>query len=668
MPKADQVLLRSKPNIDDAVDVIYQIEWPALVTETNGRWLYIKDDGGYTVSPNKRVRGWVRADDIVMLDQAQTKYARQLEDDNPKGVYYWLSGIYWESQGVSDVAIADYQQAEAERLGIDDVEIRLGRLLAASYFDALKAKRAVPGSDEENWEDHFTQAWKIQPRRPQLYLDWGVALCQAGQAAAAEGMPGGPPGAEPVAPPPVGKQTDDSMPAPARLAAFAVDPASEPASPNNTDRDAERDQHVKDLYGRALKSFAAARTLAPGWWAVPLAQAQCILDLCTITDDGIRKYDPRTEGLAMEIVKPYLSAPASPLPALSPAGRSSPGLSVAAATLTPGAAPVASATRSAFAVLWNKATGGTVRRFDGHTDRITSVAVWQDPKAKGALKVVTASRDGKVRLWIYPSPDGQQTANGDPQAVFSPCGAQISAVAFSSDGNQLLTGCQNGSVMRWNVEDPTKPVQTLKFPAHKRNVSAVAFAPDDKGMLTGSWDATAKLWDANGTCQTIYSGHSLPVTSVAMVRITAPAAPPAKPTDDNSKPAKPDTAAPGTKPDGPPGGKSLDSAAPSKPADKTADGNTDAAPPNQAAAAGGKAHNDGGAAGSKSGDSGGVVSQSYVLTGSYDYTARLWNTADGSLQANLTGHCGPISALAFGNKQGTSMLTGSFDQTARVWT
>ena len=61
-------------------------------------------------------------------------------------------------------------------------------------------------------------------------------------------------------------------------------------------------------------------------------------------------------------------------------------------------------------------------------------------------------------------------------------------------------------------------------------------------------------------------------------------------------------------------------------------------------------------------------SQIMVMTGSFDYSARIWNGADGSLTANLKGHCGPVSALAFAGTNGEEVLTGSHDETARLWT
>ena len=48
------------------------------------------------------------------------------------------------------------------------------------------------------------------------------------------------------------------------------------------------------------------------------------------------------------------------------------------------------------------------------------------------------------------------------------------------------------------------------------SVTSVAFSPDGQRVLTGSNDDTARLWDANsGNLLRIFSGHTDVVTSVA---------------------------------------------------------------------------------------------------------------------------------------------------------
>jgi WD40 repeat protein len=55
-----------------------------------------------------------------------------------------------------------------------------------------------------------------------------------------------------------------------------------------------------------------------------------------------------------------------------------------------------------------------------------------------------------------------------------------------------------------------------------------------------------------------------------------------------------------------------------------------------------------------------------VLTGSMDWTARMWDVATGKLLGMPLQHRGPVVAVAF-SPDGKSILTGSRDETARVW-
>jgi WD40 repeat protein len=55
-----------------------------------------------------------------------------------------------------------------------------------------------------------------------------------------------------------------------------------------------------------------------------------------------------------------------------------------------------------------------------------------------------------------------------------------------------------------------------------------------------------------------------------------------------------------------------------------------------------------------------------LATGSYDYTAKLWDTATGELRTTLTGHTGHVVSVAF-SPDGRTLATGSYDRTAKLW-
>ncbi|MGK7949941.1 MAG: WD40 repeat domain-containing protein, partial [Xenococcaceae cyanobacterium] len=56
----------------------------------------------------------------------------------------------------------------------------------------------------------------------------------------------------------------------------------------------------------------------------------------------------------------------------------------------------------------------------------------------------------------------------------------------------------------------------------------------------------------------------------------------------------------------------------------------------------------------------------YVITASYDGTAKLWNR-EGGLVATLKGHQGPVTSAEF-SPDGQYVITASYDGTAKLWT
>src|SRR5262249_587164 len=77
---------------------------------------------------------------------------------------------------------------------------------------------------------------------------------------------------------------------------------------------------------------------------------------------------------------------------------------------------------------------------------------------------------------------------------------QVHAVAFSRDGETILTGCgdfrgqwKSGEARLWEAATGERIGLPLK---HETAVSAVAFSPDDRKILTGGLDGKVRLWEA----------------------------------------------------------------------------------------------------------------------------------------------------------------------------
>jgi len=214
------------------------------------------------------------------------------------------------------------------------------------------------------------------------------------------------------------------------------------------------------------------------------------------------------------------------------------------------------------AYLWDAASLKIMHVLTGHEEDVTHVAFSPDGET-----LLTASADNTARLW--------NATDGTLLHVLTGHEASVNRAAFSPDGKTLLTASADNTAKLWNAADGTV-LHVLK--GHEYNVTHAAFSPDGKTLLTASDDNTARLWNAaDGTLLHVLKGHEAGVSYAAFS----------------------------------PDGKTL-------------------------------------------------------LTASYDKTARLWNTADGALLHVLTGHEGSIYHVAF-SPDGKTLLTASEDKTARLW-
>jgi WD40 repeat protein len=66
------------------------------------------------------------------------------------------------------------------------------------------------------------------------------------------------------------------------------------------------------------------------------------------------------------------------------------------------------------------------------------------------------------------------------------------SVAFSPDGRLLATGSDDGTVILWDLTDPSQPRPTITLVPRGR-VRALAFSPDGRLLATGS-STTVELW------------------------------------------------------------------------------------------------------------------------------------------------------------------------------
>jgi WD40 repeat protein len=121
---------------------------------------------------------------------------------------------------------------------------------------------------------------------------------------------------------------------------------------------------------------------------------------------------------------------------------------------------------------------------DGHTDTVSFVAFSDDSR-----KVLTGSHDETAILWDAPSGKKLRTFRSD-----------LFGFALSRDGRQVLTTDSIGdrSNRRYiaSLWDAVSGSQLRVFDGHSDYLYSVAFSPDGQYLLTGSSDHSTILWDA----------------------------------------------------------------------------------------------------------------------------------------------------------------------------
>ncbi len=139
----------------------------------------------------------------------------------------------------------------------------------------------------------------------------------------------------------------------------------------------------------------------------------------------------------------------------------------------------------------------------GHTDVINAIAYSPDGQ-----RILTASFDNSLKLW--------DAATGKELKTFAgQAGHQkmVLSAAFSPDRQSIASGSADGTAKIWDVP-ATKPLHHL---VHADAVEDVALSADGKTIAGACHDGTIHLWNtADGKELRVLRGHEGPVTSVSI--------------------------------------------------------------------------------------------------------------------------------------------------------
>ena len=70
----------------------------------------------------------------------------------------------------------------------------------------------------------------------------------------------------------------------------------------------------------------------------------------------------------------------------------------------------------------------------------------------------------------------------------------VNCIAFSPDGNRIITGTYDRSVQVWGANSGE---QLRELQGHTNSVTSVSFSPDGNQIVSGSGDRSVRVWDAD---------------------------------------------------------------------------------------------------------------------------------------------------------------------------
>jgi WD40 repeat protein/serine/threonine protein kinase len=296
---------------------------------------------------------------------------------------------------------------------------------------------------------------------------------------------------------------------------------------------------------------------------------------------------------------------------------------------------------------WQRRVHQAPKTLRGHLGEITSVAFSPDGQ-----RIVTGSSDGTAKIWDAATGKEVFTLQGHFQEIIS--------ATFSPDGQRIATGSRDQTAKIWEAASG-KVLVTLQ--GHGDRVNSVVFSPDGRRVATGSSDGTAKVWEAasGNELLTLRAHTGGGVGSVVFSpdgRRIATSSPDGTAEVWEAASGKDLLTLRGHRDE-------VNSVAFSPDGQRIVTTSNDRTAKVWDAASGKELFS---LEGHRDGVNSAVFSPDgqRIVTGSDDCTARLWDAAIGKELFTFLGHERKIPAIAF-SPDGQSIVTGSADWTAKLW-
>ena len=176
---------------------------------------------------------------------------------------------------------------------------------------------------------------------------------------------------------------------------------------------------------------------------------------------------------------------------------------------------LATGSSDGFVTLWQRQPSG---QFDqplriAHNNNSSVLSLSFSRSSRGEIKLAAADAEGLIR--VFTSNDFFKSYE-TLQELRHP--GQVLSLAFSSDGQTLVSAGDSGILKVWASEGTGELIQTLE--GHERTVYRVAFSPDDRTIASVGEDGSVRLWRREGTTwqnpvdSRVLRGHQAPVYRV----------------------------------------------------------------------------------------------------------------------------------------------------------
>ena len=171
-------------------------------------------------------------------------------------------------------------------------------------------------------------------------------------------------------------------------------------------------------------------------------------------------------------------------------------------------------------ILWDAITGELLRKNTDHTDYVRDVAFSPDSK-----QLASAGWDGQVL--VFDALGGQRIASLKAAGAGAPTAAaaydkaktskgragNVTSVAFSPDGSELLTASGDHQLRLWNTANWE---QKATLTGHNDEVWDARYSPNGQYVVSGAWDNTARVWSlADRRCTRTIPAHVSDVWATA---------------------------------------------------------------------------------------------------------------------------------------------------------